>query len=84
MSEVALRSRSILTTFGVSQGTSHRQQAGAQDREETEGGDDPGRGREETCRPVQRTGNEVNMTGTLDVEVSHRNTPMVRWPVAEH
>ena len=42
-----------------SKGTSHRQQTDAKDREETEGGDDAGRWREETCRPVQRTGKKT-------------------------
>ncbi|KAK1894966.1 Myosin-10 [Dissostichus eleginoides] len=41
---------------------SHCQQTGAKDREETEGGDDAVGGREETCRPVQRTGKKTLST----------------------
>ena len=43
-------------TSSFFQGTSHRQQTGAEDREETEGGDDAGRRREEARRPIQRAG----------------------------
>lgn len=47
--------------FSVSQGASHRQQTDAEDGEETEGGDDAGRRREKTRRPVQRTGKNINI-----------------------
>jgi len=53
-----------ITTCAVPQRTSHGQQTGAEDREETEGGYDTGRGREETCRPVQRAGKKLNVTMT--------------------
>ncbi len=49
----------FINNFSVCQGTSHCQQTDAKDREETEGGDDTGRGREKTCRPVQRTGTTI-------------------------
>lgn len=43
----------------ILQRASHCQQTGEKDGEETEGGDDAGRGREEACRSVQRTGTNI-------------------------
>lgn len=58
-------------TFLFSQGTSDCQQTGTKDRKEIEGGDDAGRGREETRRPVQRTGRKINDILNFWVKVSH-------------
>lgn len=60
MSGIAWCPKYLNMNMSISQGTSHCQQTDAEDGEETEGSDDAGRRREETRRPVQRTGKNIN------------------------